>query len=278
MVLLARIGRWLLFGALAIYLLLPIIAVALYAVATRWTANILPDGYTLAYLADSLSDQRLLGATLRTAILAVVVTVATVGLVVPASYWQRVHNPRIRPLLEIAAAIPFALPYVVIAFGILALSGALAPWLQGTVWLLGLGHIAIAFPFVYWAVDAAMAAADVKRLHEAAQTCGASARTILLRVVLPNIGPGVATGAMLAFAVSFGEFALVQILVGARFETISLYSLDLLSGTNAEFNKLAAITMITFIVVFIMSAAAVYLNRGQATRLLPGGISVERKS
>jgi putative spermidine/putrescine transport system permease protein len=276
MVLLARIGRWLLFGALAIYLLLPIIAVALYAVATRWTANILPDGYTLAYLADSLSDQRLLGATLRTAILAVVVTVATVGLVVPASYWQRVHNPRIRPLLEIAAAIPFALPYVVIAFGILALSGALAPWLQGTVWLLGLGHIAIAFPFVYWAVDAAMAAADVKRLHEAAQTCGASARTILLRVVLPNIGPGVATGAMLAFAVSFGEFALVQILVGARFETVSLYSLDLLSGTNAQFNKLAVITVITFAVVFIISAAAVYLNRGQAARLLPGGISVEK--
>jgi putative spermidine/putrescine transport system permease protein len=276
MVLLSRIGRWLLFALLGLYFLLPIVAVCLYSLATRWTANILPDGYTATHWLTGFIDPRFSLALLRTATLALVVTVITLALVVPAAYWQRVHNPRIRPLIELAAAIPFALPYVVIAFGILALTGAVAPFAQGTVWLLGLGHVAICFPFVYWAIDAALASVDIRRLHEAAQTCGATAWVILRRVVLPNIGPGLATGGALGFATSFGEFALVQILVGARFETVSLYSLDLLSGTNAQFNKLAVITVITFAVVFIISAAAVYLNRGQAARLLPGGISVEK--
>jgi putative spermidine/putrescine transport system permease protein len=276
MVLLSRVGRWLLFGLLAIYLLLPVVAVVLYSLATRWTANILPDGYTATHWLTAFDDPRFSLALLRTTALAAVVTIVTLALVVPAAYWQRVHNPRIRPLLELAAAIPFALPYVVIAFGILALTGAVAPFAQGTVWLLGLGHVAICFPFVYWAIDAALASVDARRLHEAAQTCGATPWVILRRVILPNIGAGLATGGALGFATSFGEFAFVQILVGARFETISLYSLDLLSGANAQFNKLAVITVITFVVVFIISAAAVYLNRGQAARLLPGGITVEK--
>jgi len=275
MVLAGRIGRWLLFTALAVYMLLPVLAVALYAFATRWTAHVLPDGYTWEYWRAALDDQRLFAVVARTLGLAAAVTVLDVLLVVPAVYWQWVRNPRIRVLLELAAAIPFVLPFVVIAFGLLTLSGQIVPFLQGTVWLLGLGHAAIAFPFLYWAVDGAMAAANVPRLNEAAQTCGAAPLDILWRVVVPNIGPGIATGGMLVFATSFGEFALVQILVGNRFETISLYSLDLLSGTNANFGKLAVITCFTFVIVFAISAAAVHWNRGQATRLLHGGQPIE---
>lgn len=263
---LSKLGRRLLFGLVALYLFLPVLAVLLYAFATRWTAHILPDGYTLAHWGEAFSDPRLLNATLRTIGLALVVTVVDVLLVVPAIYWQWTRNPRIRTLLELAAAIPFVLPFVVIAFGILTLSGQFVPALQGTITLLALGHAAIAFPFLYWAVDGAMAAANVPRLNEAAQTCGATPTTILWRVILPNIAPGIANGGMLVFATSFGEFALVQILVGARFETISLYSLDLMSGTNANFNILAVLTVLTFVVVFLVSIASVYWNRGVDAR------------
>ena len=99
---------------------------------------------------------------------------------------------------------------------------------------------------------------------EAAQTCGATPLTTLWRIVLPNISAGIATGSMLVFAVSFNEFALVQILVGARYETISLYSLDLLTGANADFNRLAVITCFTFLIVFLISAGSVSLNGGKS--------------
>jgi putative spermidine/putrescine transport system permease protein len=257
-------GRWLLLGGLVVYLLLPVVAVVLYAFATKWTAHILPDGYTAKHWGAALQDPRLVEVVLRTFWLAIAVTLIDIVLIVPAIYWQWTRNPKIRPHLELTAAIPFVLPYVVIAFGILTLSGRFVPALQGTVWVLALGHVAIAFPFFYWAVDGAMAAANIPLLNEAAQTCGAAPLTILRRIVLPNIAPGIATGSMLVFAVSFNEFALVQILVGARYETISLFSLDLLTGANADFNKLAVISCVTFAVVFLISALSVYLNRGNS--------------
>jgi putative spermidine/putrescine transport system permease protein len=269
MAVVGRVARWLLFGALGFYIILPIVAVVLYAFATRWTQQILPDGYTLQNWAETFSEGRFYEVLGRTTVLALGVTLATIVLAVPAIYWQWVRNPRIRSALELLAAIPFVLPYVVIAFSILTLSGQIAPQVQGTFGLLLAGHIAICFPFFYWAVDGAMAAANIVRLNEAAQTCGAGPLATLWRIALPNIGPGIATGGMLVFATSFGEFALVQILVGTRFETISLYSLDLLSGTNARFGVLAVITVLTFLIVFAVSAAAVFWNRGQTTRLLP---------
>jgi len=272
---LPSLGRGLLLVGLVIYLLLPIGAVLLYAFSTRWTNHILPDGYTASHWLQALADPRLVAVMLRTLGLALLVTLLDILLIVPAIYWQWIHNPRIRPHLELTAAIPFVLPYVVIAFGILSLSGQFLPAALGTVWLLALGHGAIAFPFFYWAVDNAMAAADVALLNEVAKTCGASPWRILAQVILPNISAGIATGSMLVFAVSFNEFALVQILVGARYETVSLYSLDLLTGTNADFNKLAVITVFTFGIVFSLSALSVYLNRGQGQtrRLMIGSRS-----
>ena len=272
--LLGHLGRGLLFAGVAVYLLLPMVAVVLYSFATRWTANILPNGYTLDHWRESLAEDRMQAALFRTFWLALATLALDLVLVVPAVYWQRVRNPRIRVVTELAAAVPFALPFIVIAFGILKLSGEYAPELLGTWYLLMAAHAAIAFPFLYWAIDGAMAAANVARLNEAAQTCGASPWQTLRHVVVPNIGSGIASGGMLVFATSFGEFALAQILVGARFENVSLYSLDLLTGTNANAGRLAVLTMLTFGILFALSVAVVYANRGRTTRLLPGAAAM----
>jgi putative spermidine/putrescine transport system permease protein len=270
MVLLGRIGRGALFFFLAIYLLLPLAAVVLSSLATTWTANPLPDGYTLASWGDALANPRLHAAVGRTFGLALAVLLLDILLVVPAVYWQRVRNPRIRVVTELCAAIPFVLPFIVIAFGILKLAGFTLPALLGTPPLLLLGHAAIAFPFLYWSVDGAMAAANVVKLNEAAQMCGATPLQTLRHVIVPNIGPGLATGGMLVFATSFGEFALVQVLVGARFENVSLYSLDLLTRTSADFGTLAVLTVLTFLVLFAISTAVVWINRGRRGTAVAG--------
>lgn len=276
----SRLTKTLLLGAVVLYLAVPIVAALLYSFSGRWTSHMFPDYYTLAHWRDALSDQRLLMALWRSIWMALAVLLLDLVIVVPAVYWQRVHNPGIRRFTELSAAIPFVLPFVVIAFGILRVTGAFAPKLLGTPWIVWLGHAAIAFPFLYWAVDGAMAAANVARLNEAAQVCGASPVQILRHVVVPNIGAGLAAGGMLVFATSFGEFAIVQILAGARFENVSLYSLDLLAQTTSQVEKLAVLTIVTFLVLFLISAGVVYANRGQLGRLLPGAraMSGEREA
>jgi putative spermidine/putrescine transport system permease protein len=266
----ATAGKWLLFGIVAIYLLLPIIAVLLYSLATVWRARLLPDAFTLDHFARVLNDGRILAAFGRSFLLAIVVTTIDILIVVPAAYWARVRNPRITPLLAIGAAIPFALPYVVIAFGIDRLVGDFLPSVQNTLAVLVVAQAAIAFPFFYWAVDASMAAAGIARLSEAAETCGARPRQIVRRIVLPAIRVGVITGSVLVFATSFGEFALAQVLVGSGFETLPLWQADAMLQTTGRFNDLAVTTVLSFVLLFVLSALLVTWNRGQTVRLLPG--------
>ncbi len=267
----SRLARSLLLAAVILYLAIPMVAVLLYSFSGRWTSHMLPDFYTLEHWQESITDQRMRDALWRSTWMGFAVLLLDIAIVVPAVYWQRVRNPRIRVLTELSAAIPFVLPFVVIAFGILKVASNTFPRLLGTPWIIWLGHAAIAFPFLYWAVDGAMAAANIVRLNEAAQICGATPLQTLRHVVVPNIGAGLAAGGMLVFATSFGEFALVQILAGSRFENVSLYSLDLLTQTTSQSEKLAVLTVITFVVLFVVSVGVVYVNRGQIGRLLPGG-------
>jgi len=257
-----RLGNRLLLGGTFVYIFLPLTAVLLYGFATSWTNHALPDGYTLRHWQKALGDERFRLVLLRSLGLAAGTSLLDLFLVTPAVYWQHVRNPGIRPVIELLAAIPFSLPFAVIAFGLLAITGAWAPWLQGTLWLLLPIHAAVAFSFVYWAIDGSMAAANVKNLCEAATTCGAGVGTTLRRVILPNIGPGLASGVILSFGASFNEIALVQILVGNRFETVQLYMLNMLKSSDADFNILAVMASIGILVSLLLSIASVILCGG----------------
>ena len=268
-----RIGSNLLLGLLAFYIFLPIIAVLLYAIATRWTATVLPDGYTLQYWARAFEDPRIFGAFVRSIALGATTVAVDILVVVPAAYWARVRNRRIRVVAELAAVIPFALPWVSIAFGVLLLTGEFAPFALGTPVLLVLVYAAVHFPFLYWAVDGAMIAGDVVRLNEAAETCGATPIQTIHRVVLPNIASGIASGGILVFASSFGEFALAQMLAGGAYETLPLWSAEALRATTGKFPELAVITFTTFLVLFILSAILVFGTGARTVRLFPGGLA-----
>jgi putative spermidine/putrescine transport system permease protein len=274
----SRVAKYLFFGFALFYFCIPMVAVLIYSFATRWTANVLPDGYTLQWWQQTLSDPRIQSAFSTSVTLATLTAIIDICLVVPAAYWSRVRNPKIRVVVETAAAIPFALPYVVIAFGLMQFSGVVAPQYQGTFPLLVAGHAAIAFPFVYWAVDGAMSAAGIEHLSETAEACGAAPFQIVRRVVVPNISPGIVTGGLLSFAASFGEFAMAQI-IGRGLDTVPLWSAEMIRSYTdkaGSYNRLAVVTLLTFALLFVLSAVVVYWNRGQTVRLLPGATANSR--
>jgi putative spermidine/putrescine transport system permease protein len=264
--------RWALLAAAALYLLVPFVATALYSVATVWRSEALPDGYTLRWWGQTLTSDRLLAAGGRSLLLACGSVLVINLLVLPPLYWSRIRAPRIRTVMQLCAVLPFALPFLVIAYGIrelAALSPLTAP-LQTSTLLLFLGHVAIAFPFYLWSVDAAMSAAGVERLHEAAEASGAGPATTLLRVILPNVKVGVVAGSLLAFATSIGEFSVARLTTGAAFETLPLWQVAQIQDTHGNPNGLAVVTLATFGLLFAISIVLVRLGGGQPLRLLPG--------
>jgi putative spermidine/putrescine transport system permease protein len=262
-----RLFKIVLFGGVAIYLIVPLVAVALYSVAGRWVGP-LPDYLTLDNWLESFSSPTITSAFSTSLWLAFWTTLIVIVLTVPAVYWAHVANRRIRPLLELAAVIPFALPFVVIGFAVLVFSGMAMPQLQGTFALLVMVSVAVAFPFVYWTVDASMAAADVRRLTEAAAACGASQAQTLRRVVLPGIKAGIATAAMLSFALAIGEFAIVRML-GGGIVTIPIWSAQQMETRGGGLGPLAVITTVVFAILFVLSVAIALVNRGRAASVGP---------
>ncbi|GAA1678416.1 ABC transporter permease [Fodinicola feengrottensis] len=63
----------------------------------------------------------------------------------------------------------------------------------------------VALPFLVLSVEGALRAAD-RRYEDAAATLGASPWRVFVRVTLPLVAPGIAAGAVLAWARALGEF------------------------------------------------------------------------
>ena len=68
-----------------------------------------------------------------------------------------------------------------------------------------LAQVFVALPYLVLTVEGALRASD-RRFEDAAATLGAAPLTVFRRVTLPLVGPGIAAGAVLAWARALGEF------------------------------------------------------------------------
>lgn len=266
------ISRTALLGLWGLFLALPVVATLLYSLATVWRGRALPDGFTLNWWIQTLSEPRVVSALLKSTWLAAVTVLIVAAIVLPALYWGYLRNPRIRTVMQLCALLPFALPFVVLAYGIKRLAGATEvtqPW-EASPALVVLGHVALAFPFFLWPVDGAMAAAGVRQLSEAAETSGASPMSTLFRVVIPNIRTGILTGAILTFATSFGEYSIARVITGSSFETLPVWQVAALQDNRGNPNGVAVMAMFTFVLMFVVSVLIARAGRGEPVRLLPG--------
>jgi sulfate transport system permease protein len=119
--------------------------------------------------------------------------------------------------------LPFAIPTLVTGVMLVVLygpQGVLGGWLEqrglpvifakpGIV----LALLFVSYPFVVRAVQPLLVGAE-RAAEEAAWTLGASRWTTFWRITLPEILPGVMTGALLCFARALGEFGSIVVVAG----------------------------------------------------------------
>jgi molybdate transport system permease protein len=135
---------------------------------------------------------------------------------VPLAWLLARPGLRLAGLLRALVTVPLVLPPVVGGVALLSVlgrSGLLGrPLYEATGFAFPFTSSAVviaqtfvALPFLVLSVEGALRAAD-RRYEEAAATLGASPLTVVRRVTLPLIWPGVAAGAVLAWARALGEF------------------------------------------------------------------------
>jgi putative spermidine/putrescine transport system permease protein len=247
-------------------LFLPIAATLLYSFATFWKDRALPEGFTLRWWRETLSDDRLLDAVVRSVALAIGVALLITALVLPPLLWAHLRNPRVRTIMQACALLPFALPFLVLAYGMKSLAQATSftTQFENSPWLLLFGHVALAFPFFLWPVDAALHAAGVSKLVEAGATCGATMSTTVRRVILPIARTGILSGIALVIATSIGEYSVARLVTGTEYETVPVWQVQQLNDTAGNPNGVAVVTAASLAVLLLITAGLARLSRASA--------------
>ena len=115
----------------------------------------------------------------------------------------------------------------------------------------------ISFPLMYRNARAAMEQIDVNLIY-AGRTLGMSDTEIFWKVVIPTAGPGIASGTILTFARSLGEYGATSMLAGnipGKTGTISQkIAMVIQDGDYMTAGVWVAIVMvIAFLVIFLMN-------------------------
>lgn len=149
--------------------------------------------------------------------------------------------------------LPMAVPTIVYALGIYRLYVELD--LVGTALGVILAHAVTGLPFVVLTVSGSLANLD-QRLEQAARGLGASVRQTLRYVIVPNILPGVLSGAIFAFIHSWDEL-IVVIFIGGR----ALFTLPrrMWDGINDNLDPVIAVVA-TAMILFTLLVLTVELS------------------
>jgi spermidine/putrescine transport system permease protein len=156
--------------------------------------------------------------------------------------------------------LPMAMPEVVMAASLLTLFLNLGAQLG--FWTILIAHIMFCLSFVVTAVKARVMSMD-PRLEEAARDLYAGPAQTFLRVTFPIALPGIAAGALLAFALSFDDFIITNFNAGSTVTFPMFVWGSAQRGTPVQINVIG--TAMFIIAVVMVVAGQIVSNRRKKT-------------
>ena len=164
---------------------------------------------------------------------------------------------RVKTAMSVASRIPIINAEIVTALALAILFVVIG--LPKSYFTMLIGHMVISTPFVVLSVMPKLKQMD-NSLYEAALDLGASPAKALLKVVLPQIVPGIISGFMLAITLSLDDYIVTVYTRPSGFETISTYVFNATTRGNAHtaetLSSFWALTTVIFLVILIVVIAA----------------------
>jgi putative spermidine/putrescine transport system permease protein len=250
---------WLLFAV--VYFFLPLYGTAEFSLETG------PGNYGFKHYLEILQDPAFKDSFILSLKLAIVTVAIGIVLMVPTVYWVNLRLPGLRRVIDFIAVLPFVVPPVALAVGILHLFqtnvlffSRLEIWLISGPQILALAYVILALPFTYRSLDAGMRSIDLHTLTEAAQSVGAGWFRVLWSVILPNLRFSMLSAAFLTITLVLGEYTMSSLML---FNTFAVY-VEYTGETKA--NAAAALAIISFALTWAAMLGILVLGRGIGRR------------
>ena len=187
------------------------------------------EGFTLKWYGELFSRPDLLKLLLNTLIIAVISSVVATVIGTMAAVGISGMKRRSRSVILTATNIPMTNPDIVTGVSL-----ALLFVFVGSIfrlnevlgfWTLLIAHITFSLPYVILSVLPKMRQMD-KNLTDAALDLGCTPLQSFFKITLPEILPGIISGATMAFTLSLDDFVISYFVYGSSFSTlpIEIYS------------------------------------------------------
>ncbi len=209
-------------------------------------------GFTLQWYEELLGDRALMEALANSIILGAVSCAAAAVIGTLGAIGMARVNYKSKGMMEYLSTIPIMVPEIILGMVFMAFFSLLnLPF--GMVTLV-IAHTAFCIPYIFMMVKARLVGID-RSLEEAARDLGATPARTFWDITLPLIMPAVASGCLLAFAMSFDDVVISIFVNGPKISTlpIKVYT-QLKTGVTPEINALCTVILAAVVVVLIVSS------------------------
>jgi putative spermidine/putrescine transport system permease protein len=185
--------------------------------------------------------------------LAAITSIGILVVLVPTMVWVRLRLPRLRRAIESISLLPLTIPAIVLVVGFWPMYQWLGINVSDSILTLSFAYAILVLPYAYRALDAGLAAIDVKTLSEAARSLGAGWFTVMWRVIVPNISSALLNAGLLSVALVLGEYTIANNLLypNLQVEIVSL------ARTNAGVSIAVAVASLLFAFVLLVALSFV---------------------
>lgn len=199
-------------------------------------------------------------ALIATLISTVVGTITAIGL----SKSKKI----IRDLMEQVNNLPVMNPEIVTAIGFMLLFITFRVEKGYTTMLLA--HIAFCIPYVILSVMPKIRSLD-PNLADAAMDLGATPWQALIKVIVPQITPGIISGALIAFTMSVDDFIISYFVTGGGVKNLSIMVYTMSKRVNPSINALSTLVIIIITIALILINLVPVFYAKQAKKQTVGG-------
>lgn len=241
-------------GIIFAFLYAPIVVLIVFSF-NKGKSRVQWEGFTLDWYAELFQNDLIIESlmlTLQIAVLAALVS-TVIGTLAAVGIYSM--NGRLRTLMMGVNNIPMVNPEIVTGISMMLMFvaiGSVFPALKPGFLTLLLAHITFCIPYVVLQVMPKLRQMN-KHMYEAALDLGCRPVPAFFKVVMPEIMPGVITGALMAFTMSLDDFVISYFNSGSTAQNLSvtIYSMTK-KPVTPEINALSTLMFGTVLLLLLV--------------------------
>jgi putative spermidine/putrescine transport system permease protein len=197
--------------------------------------------------------------------LAVITSVGMLALLLPTMVWVRLRLPQIKRIVEFICLLPLTVPAIALVVGLKPIYIWININVTASVLALSFAYLILVLPYSYRALDAGLAAIDLKTLSEAARSLGAGWGTVMLRIIIPNMPSAILNACLLSVALVLGEYTVANLLNFQNLQVEIAYVGLVNAGTSIA--VAVGALLLAFIILMVLALVG---GRLQQHNYIPG--------